>query len=178
VRETSEIQVRGSRHASHSSVADEVPILSTEALNTWVAVERSEVRLHQKRSDPNVPPTLRVDHTAGFLPYSEYVSFESRNTYARQFAQNWWHAMGGCSPVPASVVEAIVRQQELGKVIEIQVMRDGQWWRINRRRVQRLDGTLVEIDNKYRSKQISSQIAAPSSEPEAECSQTEAVAAA
>jgi DNA repair protein RadD len=162
VSEVSEPRVyasRTARHANHSATADEVPILSTEALNTWIPVCDSEYRLHQKRSDPNAPsstkpPTLRVDHTAGFSPYSEYISFESANNYARSFAHKWWNAMGGSAPAPLSVPEAILRRSELGKVIEIQVGRDGQWWRINRRRVQRTDGTLVEIDGKYRSRKI------------------------
>jgi hypothetical protein len=55
-----------------------------------------------------------------------------------------------------SVAEAILRRSELGRVTELQVNRDGQWWRINRRRVLRTDGTLVEIDAKYRSRQITS----------------------
>jgi DNA repair protein RadD len=142
------------RHANHSATADEVPILSTEALNTWLPVQDSEYRLHQKRSDPKAPPTLRVEHLAGFSPYNEYISFESAKDYARMLAHKWWIAMGGSAPVPLSVVEAIIRRPELGKVIEIQVSRDGQWWRINRRRVQRVDGTLVEIDSKYRCRQI------------------------
>ena len=99
---------------------------------------------------------------AGFSPYSEYISFESANTYALSFAHRWWIAMGGCSPIPMSVAEAIVRRSELGRVSEIQVSREGQYWRISRRRVQRLDGTLVEIDSKYRCSKIAAEIPPPS----------------
>ena len=151
------------RRARHGAVADDVPILSTQGPGSppvWLPVYGdSDFRLHQKRNDPNAPPTLRVEHMAGFSPYSEYISFESVNTYALSFAHKWWHAMGGHAPVPMSVAEAIVRRSELGRVLEIQVNRDGQWWRINRRRVLRNDGMLVEIDSKYRSYTIMPSIA-------------------
>jgi DNA repair protein RadD len=153
------------RRARHGAVADDVPILSTQGPGSppvWLPVYGdSDFRLHQKRSDPNAPPTLRVEYMAGFSPYSEYVSFESANAYALSFAHRWWHAMGGLSPVPMSVAEAIVRRSEVGRVTELQVSREGQFWRISRRRVQRLDGTLVEIDAKYRCSKITSEVTKP-----------------
>jgi DNA repair protein RadD len=138
------------RQAHHSATANDAPILSTPTTPTWIPVFGDpEFKLHQKRHDPNAPPTLRVEYMAGFSPYSEYISFESLNGYARSFAQRWWIAMGGLSPVPVSVIEAIMRRSELGRVTEIQVEREGQYWRISRRRVLRNEGTLVEIDSKY-----------------------------
>jgi DNA repair protein RadD len=146
------------RQAHQKAVADDAPILSTQppgSAPVWLPVfGDSEFRLHQKRGDTNAPPTLRVEYMAGFSPYSEYVSFESANAYALSFAHKWWFAMGGCAPAPMSVAEAIIRRPELGRVTEMQVSREGQWWRISRRRVQRLDGTLVEIDSKYRCSEI------------------------
>jgi DNA repair protein RadD len=192
-----------SRQAHHDATADDAPILSTPGSGSgtqpvWLPVfgGDSEFKLHQKRSDPNAPPTLRVEYLAGLSPYSEYVSFESLNGYARSFAQRWWIAMGGLSPVPMSVMEAILRRSELGRVTEIQVERsgEGRFWRISRRRVLRNDGTLVEIDSKYRISQvtipitsvpITSEIASPlaiersqgaaknSECPQIECPQTE-----
>jgi DNA repair protein RadD len=152
------------RRALHEAVADDVPILSTTTPTTngpglapvWFPVQRFEFRPHYKRGDTSTLPTLRVEYLAGFSPYNEYISFESVNAYARSFAHKWWIAMGGRSPVPASVTEAIARQKELGQVLEIQVIRDGQWWRINRCRVLRPDGAFVEIDAKYRSSKVTS----------------------
>jgi DNA repair protein RadD len=146
----SEIRIRGSRHARHGSVADDVPILAATAALEWHPVHDSEFRPHHKRGDASAPPTLRVDHLAGFSPYSEYVSFESAKAYARMLACNWWVAMGGRAPVPASVAEAIVRRTELGRVLEIQVIRDGLWWL-------RPDGVLVEIDSKYRCSKVAAE---------------------
>ena len=48
------------------------------------------------------------------------------------------------------VAEAILRRPELGRVLEVQVRHDGKFWRINRRRVLRQNGMLVEMDAKYR----------------------------
>jgi DNA repair protein RadD len=137
------------RQAHHRATADDAPILSTAKTPTvpaWLQVcGDPEYRLHYKRGDASAPPTLRVEYLAGFSPYSEYISLESTNTYALSFAHKWWFAHGGQSPVPMCVAEAVLRRSELGRVTEIQVGRDGQYWRINRRRVQRLDGTLVEM---------------------------------
>ena len=167
------------RRALHEAVADDVPILSTTTPTTngpglapvWFPVQRFEFRPHYERGDTSTLPTLRVESLAGFSPYNEYVSFESVNAYARSFAHKWWIAMGGRSPVPVSVTEAVARQKELGQVLEIQVIRDGQWWRINRRRVLRPDGVLVEIDAKYRSSkntsEITSEITSETTSPEA-----------
>jgi hypothetical protein len=123
------------------------------SLRSIIAVQ-SEFRLHRKRGDAGAPPTLRVDYLSGFSVYSEYVSFESVNSYARQFARNWWVAMGGGSPVPPSVIQAIERQHELDHGTEIQVSRDDQYWRINRRRVRRTDGSVFDVDHKYRCTRI------------------------
>jgi DNA repair protein RadD len=174
-----------SRTARHEAVADDAPILSTTPGTGsapglyWLPVfGDSEFKLHQKRHDPNAPPTLRVEYMAGFSPYSEYISFESLNGYALSFAHRWWRAMGGLLPVPMSVMEAILRRPELGRVTEIQVERDGRrFWRINRRRVQRLDGVLVEIDSKYHSKPITSS-QAPASEITPEVTSPEVTAEA
>jgi DNA repair protein RadD len=68
------------RVARHDAVADNVPLLSAAV---WLQVRQSEFRLHRKRGHPSAPPTLRVEHLSGFSVYSEYVSFESANSYAR-----------------------------------------------------------------------------------------------
>jgi DNA repair protein RadD len=141
----------------HGSIADDMPVLSVPVR---LQVRQSEFRLHRKRGDPGTPPTLRVDHLSSFSVYSEYVSFESANSYARQFARNWWVAMGGASPVPTSVTSAIERRHELVPVMEISVIRDGQWWRIKRHHVRRSDGALFEIDHHYRCNRIIPGVAA------------------
>jgi len=97
---------------------------------------------------------LRVDHLCGFSAYSEYVSFQSFNSGARYYAGQWWHAHGGYPPVPMRVADALARQGELNRVTEIVVDRDGQWWRIAKRRVQRVDGSRIEVNSKYRIRRV------------------------
>jgi hypothetical protein len=47
-----------------------------------------------------------------------------------------------------------VHVSELDHVTEIQARRDGQYWRINRRHVQRADGTLFDVDHGYRFSRV------------------------
>ena len=62
--------------------------------------------------------------------------------------------MGGGAPVPMSVTEAIERRPELDTVTDIMVTRDGQWWRINRRHVRRPEGSVFDVDHKYRCSRV------------------------
>src|SRR5262249_50328460 len=101
------------REIRHSVIADDMPVLSQPV---WLQVRHSEFRLHRKYGNPNAPPTLRVDHLSGFTAYSEYISFEGINPYARQFARSWWLAMGGGQPVPRTVSQALERRHELSTV--------------------------------------------------------------
>jgi hypothetical protein len=51
------------------------------------------------------------------------------------------------------VMEALARRDELNRVTEIVVDRDSKWWRIEKRRVQRADGSRIEV-NKYRIRRV------------------------
>jgi DNA repair protein RadD len=142
----------GTRKIKHAATADPVPLLSG-ALETWLPVRQSEFRLHRKRDAALAPPTLRVDHLCGFAAFSEYVSFQG-SPGAQYFAAAWWRTMAGTVPVPVSVVEALARQDEIGPVAAILVERDEQWWRIAKRRVHRGDGSVIEVDGKYRVRRL------------------------
>jgi DNA repair protein RadD len=135
------------RQIKHSATADMTPVLAGEEV--WLPVRHSEFRLHYKRDNPSAPPTLRVDHLSGFAAYSEYVSFEG-SSGARYYAAAWWRAMTGSLNPPARVAEALALRDHIPPVTAIVVARDGPWWRIAKRRVRRSDGTLVEIDSRYR----------------------------
>jgi DNA repair protein RadD len=141
----------GERKAKHGAIADQVPILSGEKV--WLPVRHSEFRVHRKQADPHAAPTLRADYLSGFTPYSEYMSFEG-SSGARYYAAAWWTAMGGKHPIPQSAADAIARRDELSRVTEIAVSRDGQWWRISNRRIERPDGGTVEIDSRYRVRRV------------------------
>lgn len=143
--------VSAGRSVKHGAVADLMPVMSTE--QAWLPVRLSEFRLHRKRDAPLAPPTLRIDHLCGFAAYSEYVSFQG-SAGAQYFAAAWWRTMAGTVPVPTSVVEALERQDEIDPVAAIVVARDGQWWRIAKRRVRRPDGSLIEADSRYRWRRV------------------------
>jgi DNA repair protein RadD len=134
---------RPAREPKHAAIADAVPVLSTG--QSWVDVTGTTFRIHYKRNDPSAPPSLCVSYLCGLSVYSEYVSLE-RQGYARTCAEKWWFAMGGESPVPATVAEALDRTDEIGRPFEIAIYRNGQWWNVSDRRVERSDGAMVEVD--------------------------------
>jgi DNA repair protein RadD len=127
----------------HGTTADAVPVLGTQP--TWVEVDSVSFHVHRRRSDPLAPPSLRVEYLCGLSAFAEYLAFE-REGWARHFAHEWWHAMGGADPAPSCVAKAIERSGELGQVTDIAIYRDGQWWRVAERRLENGD----EIDRHYR----------------------------
>jgi DNA repair protein RadD len=132
----------------HATIADAVPVLSSG--QTWIEVAHTSFRIHHKRNDPSAPPSLRVSYLCGLSIYDEYISIERRG-YALARAAKWWFAMGGAAPVPATVAEALDRTSELDVATEIAIYRNGQYWNVAERRVQRLDGPVVEIDRNLNS---------------------------
>jgi DNA repair protein RadD len=131
----------------HAMQADAVPILSGQS--AWLTVNDISFHLHRKYNDPLAPPCLRVEYLCGLLPYAEYISLE-RQGYARTCAEKWWFAMGGLSPVPATVLEAIDRHGEIDEPVEIAIIRNGKFWNVAERRVRRTDDSIVEVDRQLR----------------------------
>jgi DNA repair protein RadD len=139
--------------AKHATTADAVPILSEQ--QAWLPVHDLTFHKHVKFSDPDAPPTLRVEYLCGLSLYSDYVAFEHRGR-ARTFAERFWFAHGGKQPVPATVDEALQRVCELDRAYEITVVRNGKFWNVTERRVQRADDQRVEIDRFYQTWTINS----------------------
>jgi DNA repair protein RadD len=133
----------------HATFADATPVLSTG--QSWLPVTRTSFFVHHKRSDPSAPPTMRVSYLTGLVtPYDEYICFEHAG-YARARAEKWWFAFGGMAPAPATVMEAVMRSNELGRAVEIAVYRNDRFWNVSDRRVARRDGAAVEIDRHLNS---------------------------
>jgi DNA repair protein RadD len=69
-----------------------------------------EVRyfVHWKRTDPDAPPTMRVEYRTGLGTYQrEWVCFDHpAGSYARRKAEEWWRLRSD-APVPESVEEAV-----------------------------------------------------------------------
>jgi DNA repair protein RadD len=64
--------------------------------------------VHWKRTDPDAPPTMRVEYRTGLGTYQrEWVCFDHpAGSYARRKAEEWWR-MRSDAPVPDSVEEAV-----------------------------------------------------------------------
>ena len=58
--------------------------------------------------------------------------------------------MGGRAPAPYTVAQALQRTDELSDILAIVVARDGKYWRVTDRRLQRPDGTEVEVNRQCR----------------------------
>jgi hypothetical protein len=140
----------------HAPVADAVSILGL----TWRPVTSVSFHRHVKRSDPSAPPTLRVDYLCGFHAFNDYLSFERQGT-ARQFAERFWFAFGGDAPAPRTVAEAATRSGELIHPFEITVLPEGQFWRVVKRRLIRIDGSVVEVDRSYNTWKVQTAPPAP-----------------
>lgn len=108
-------------------------ILSNQIEPEIAAVGSWELSPHNK---PGKPTSLKVDYYAtGNLPLrivSEWVCLE-HGGFARQKAQQWWSTHTGEFPVPESVDEAIERAHELSAPAQIEVVKEGKYFRIGRR---------------------------------------------
>jgi DNA repair protein RadD len=138
---------RKPRSPNHNWMPDVAPVQLTH--QEWLDVTSVEYAMHRKRDDPSAPPSLRVEYLCGFYPHKEWISFE-RTGFPRQRAEQWWVAMGGQYPIPATVAEALKRTSELDEIVAITARPDGTWWRVIDRKVTRPGGTVEEIDDASR----------------------------
>lgn len=86
----------------------------------WVDVESVDFYRHEKVGGT---PSLRVEYECGLTTHREWVCLE-HGGFPREKACRWWQQMGGGTPVPASVNEALARVQELAQVLQISVAPD------------------------------------------------------
>ena len=125
------------KHAAH---ADTAAILGPRrVVSDWMEVEDIEYGFHHKET-----PSLRVTFQCGIHSFSKWVCLQHRG-YARDLASQFWRVMSGGTPVPATVDEALQRQDELTQVTHIRVAPEGErYWRIVGYRIdgQNFDGNL------------------------------------
>jgi len=127
---------------AHEAQADAESIIMTGQRSAapalkdpWSPVTGVNFERHQKRGDPNAPPTMRVDYACGFIGHSEWVCFEHAGL-ARIKAEKWWRDMRGKAPAPATVDEAVARCRdgEVGTPSDIVARKEGQYTRVVGRR--------------------------------------------
>lgn len=116
----------------HADTPEDVAILSREAALIYTPVRSWHAYAWHKAGDPNAVPTLRVDYVVGLQNVAEWIPFEHER--ARGLAAKWWKEHGGDLPVPETVVEAAQRFHELTPPVEVNLMREGKFMRINKRR--------------------------------------------
>lgn len=116
----------------HSDRADTTtPVMASTAQPEWIPVVDMELVRRQKQGKP---PTLCVSYLGGVIIHREWICFE-HSGFARAKAAAWWRAMGGQSPTPATVAEALEREQaEILQPSHIMVRPNGQYWEIINRK--------------------------------------------
>jgi len=110
----------------HAARANTAPILSPQrVISDWIEVEDVTYSYHHKET-----PSLRVTYHCGIQSFSKWICLQHRG-YARDLAAQFWRVLSGGTPVPATVDEALQRQDELAIVTHIRVIPDGErFWRI------------------------------------------------
>ena len=124
----------------------DVAVMSREIENVWHECSRVFVAPHHKAGGTT---SLRVEYAVGFNGYQEWVTLDHPG-YAGAKAAAWWQAMTG-APMAAASGQRVAYALSIWPGLEpvkawVQVKRDGKFWRVVKRRVQRRDGRLIEID--------------------------------
>jgi DNA repair protein RadD len=127
----------------HEGRADGGPLLTRDL--SWTAVDYFTLHRHEKRDGGSGPPTLRVQYHSGPATYFEWLALQHSGT-ARTIAGVRWRELGGPSPAPATVEEAISRRNELATDADIALQRDGKYWRVIARRVRAVQPELPLIE--------------------------------
>jgi DNA repair protein RadD len=109
------------RRPRHDQSADTLSPMA----ESWVRIRRMGFARHEKSE-----PSLRINYFANDgSVYSEWLALEHGGG-GRWYAEQKWRALGGLSPVPDTVAEALGRTDELGPVTEIAIRREGRYWTV------------------------------------------------
>jgi len=121
-----------SRGPVHERVATDLRPLDMEpAVPVCVDVDEVYYRRHEGRDGK--PPTFRADYMCGMRFFSEFVCLE-HGGFALRKAQRWWleHSSLRGTKIPANVLDALGRIEELRCPLQIEVKRDGKYERVAR----------------------------------------------
>lgn len=101
------------------------PILSIQQEPMWVDVDRIIVRRHRKEGKPD---SLRIDYATRMMTYSMWLALESETAggYVRRKYQHLFYS----GESPHTVEEAILNVEDIRIPGRIQVMKEGQYWRV------------------------------------------------
>lgn len=112
-------------------ISSEAEILTSQRVRQSVDVGSIELEPYKARNKPT--PTLLVKYIAkGMLKQElakEWICFE-HSGYARNKAIAWWYEMGGNTPAPLSIDEAIDRKNEINSPCSIEVKKNGNYYQV------------------------------------------------
>nr|WP_246664691.1 DEAD/DEAH box helicase [Rhodoblastus acidophilus] len=111
--------------APHKPEAEETAILSTEAVKPqMIKVQSVRVRRHKK---PGSLDTFRLTFETWNKSYSKWLCFEHGGRMGHE-ARMWWKGMGGNTPAPSTIAEALERfDAEIGECVGISVRKNGKY---------------------------------------------------
>lgn len=114
----------------HEAKADDAPVIAPPPEPKRVDVYGTTYQRHKKEGKPD---SLRVTYCSWFGSHSEWVCLE-HGGYAGEKAARWW--LGRTTrpelPVPATVTDALIGQDELREVASIELVPDGRYERVGR----------------------------------------------
>jgi DNA repair protein RadD len=97
-----EREARSDKHTRASVAGD---LIDKGESNEYTVID-TQYFLHQKRDNPNAPPTMRVEYKVGNYEWvKEWVCIEHTG-FARKKAEDWW-AQRSNEPCPDTVDEAV-----------------------------------------------------------------------
>lgn len=81
--------------------------------------------MHQKKNaegNPIAPPSMKITYICGLKSFTEYIAFESTNSYAQRNAKDWWNSRDGTKlGCPITTYDALQRSQFLQRPTRIRV---------------------------------------------------------
>lgn len=109
------------------------PVMS-KAEPVWLNVMKRSFFRHEKFGSK---PSVRVEYWCGGTTHKEWISIEHESDGARAFAAKLWRQIGGKSPEPKTVDEALERAGagELTPVEAIRIEPSGKYFKITGRRL-------------------------------------------
>jgi DNA repair protein RadD len=117
------------RNRDHNTEAANGEILSGDTGTRTIKIDEMDVSKHQKAGKPNSVKLSFYEAHAIFKCHNDWLCFD-HGGYTQRKAIQKWLALGGLSPAPLSVEQALIRRGELLCPDSITIQRDGKYWRV------------------------------------------------
>jgi hypothetical protein len=115
---------------THATRAADLPLLSTDA--DWMRARICDPEIYVKSGRPE---SFKINYsTEAGRVFRDWMAF-AHGPGARWHAVRKWQQLGGAMPAPNDAREAMRRQHELARNVEILTAHDGNYWQVTQRRV-------------------------------------------